>query len=342
MSPTPAHDTRYKELFSHPEFVQQLLEGFAPKAISELLDYRTLKNHPGHYITPLFEEKVEDAVWSVQLKLEALQPSQPVANEPAKPVTVYLYILMEFQSRVDRSMPLRMVHYVASFYHQLLKAKEIKLKDGLPPVFPIVLYNGDSQWHVPDNLQSLIQKVPVFLQKFQPQLHYFLVDEKRLPQAVLDQSNSPLGQLFALEQADSRHDVLRVVTKLVETARQHPNRERISRVLQRWIAHYLHNQHPSINLGETARLEEIPGMIGEGFKKERMQWKEEGIQAGIQLGLERGIEKGIEKGIEQGAHLAEANAIQKLLHRGVAPEQVADWLEVPLSRVQEIAAKENH
>ena len=27
---TKHHDTGYKELFSHPEFVQQLIEGFAP------------------------------------------------------------------------------------------------------------------------------------------------------------------------------------------------------------------------------------------------------------------------------------------------------------------------
>lgn len=36
------HDTGYKELFSYPEFVEALLDGFVPPAISQLLDYRTL------------------------------------------------------------------------------------------------------------------------------------------------------------------------------------------------------------------------------------------------------------------------------------------------------------
>ncbi|KXS52745.1 MAG: hypothetical protein AWU57_2872 [Marinobacter sp. T13-3] len=35
-TPQNHHDTGYKELFSHPEFVQQLLEGFAPPEISGL------------------------------------------------------------------------------------------------------------------------------------------------------------------------------------------------------------------------------------------------------------------------------------------------------------------
>lgn len=47
------HDTGYKELFSYPEFVQQLIEGFAPAEIARLMDFSTLKSHSGSYITPL-------------------------------------------------------------------------------------------------------------------------------------------------------------------------------------------------------------------------------------------------------------------------------------------------
>jgi len=61
------HDTGYKELFSYPEFVQQLMEGFAPPEIAQLMNFSTLKNHSGNYITPLFEEKFEDVVWSVRI-----------------------------------------------------------------------------------------------------------------------------------------------------------------------------------------------------------------------------------------------------------------------------------
>ena len=46
---TNHHDTGYKELFSHPEFVQQLIEGFAPSEIADLMDFNTLKNHSGMF-----------------------------------------------------------------------------------------------------------------------------------------------------------------------------------------------------------------------------------------------------------------------------------------------------
>jgi len=86
---TNHHDTGYKELFSYPEFVQQLVEGFAPTEIAQLMDFSTLKNHSGNYITPLFEEKFEDVVWSVEVTWEGVTPPRPAtgisAGVPAAP-----------------------------------------------------------------------------------------------------------------------------------------------------------------------------------------------------------------------------------------------------------------
>jgi hypothetical protein len=77
------HDTGYKEVFSHPEFVQQLIEGFMPHEIAQIMDFSTLRNHSGNYITPLFEEKFEDVVWSVEISWEGVTQR------------VYLYILLD-------------------------------------------------------------------------------------------------------------------------------------------------------------------------------------------------------------------------------------------------------
>ena len=37
------HDLGYKEVFSYPEFVQQLIEGFTPPEIAGLMDFTTLQ-----------------------------------------------------------------------------------------------------------------------------------------------------------------------------------------------------------------------------------------------------------------------------------------------------------
>ena len=55
---------------------------------------------------------------------------------------VFLYILLEFQSLVDRTMHIRLLRYAACCYSKkLLKQKFITPGQDLPPVFPVVLYN---------------------------------------------------------------------------------------------------------------------------------------------------------------------------------------------------------
>ncbi|WP_242513263.1 Rpn family recombination-promoting nuclease/putative transposase [Halochromatium salexigens] len=160
------HDTGYKELFSHPEFVQQLIEGFAPAEIAALMDFSTLKNHSGNYITPLFEERFEDVVWSVQVHWQGVTER------------VFVYLLIEFQSTVDPTMPLRMLHYVACFYQHLLKTKVTTPAKGLPPILPIVLYNGLERWQAAEDIDALVRPTPpAFLHAYQPHLRYHLIDE---------------------------------------------------------------------------------------------------------------------------------------------------------------------
>jgi hypothetical protein len=73
------------------------------------------------------------------------------------PQRVFLYILLEFQSKVDSTMPLRLMHYVACFYDHLLKTRETKPRQGLPPIFPIVLYNGSKRWSARQDIYEMIQ-----------------------------------------------------------------------------------------------------------------------------------------------------------------------------------------
>jgi len=85
-----------------------------------------------------------------------------------KDETVYFYVLLEFQSTVDRFMPLRMHTCIMLFYQDWLKKQveykrmiKEKEKEGtldeagieaiyetmkLPAVFPILLYNGEKKW----------------------------------------------------------------------------------------------------------------------------------------------------------------------------------------------------
>lgn len=264
------HDTGYKEVFSYPEFVQQLIEGFIPTEIAQIMDFSTLKNHSGNYITPLFKEKFEDVVWSVEVTWEGIKQQ------------VYLYILLEFQSQVDQTMPIRLMHYVACFYDHLLKHRDTTPSQGLPPVLPIVLYNGSRRWTARQEIYDLIQpEPPAFLRVYQPHLRYYLVDEGRYTDEELGLNPTPLSGMFGVENAgDSWESLQHAVDRIVTIIQATPHKERVDRIITRWIKRHLSRLGVDVNLDHLNSLVEDKDMLAENLenlvRKERTTGRMEG------------------------------------------------------------------
>ena len=304
------HDTGYKELFSHPEFVQQLMEGFAPPEIAGLMDFTTLEKQNGHYITPLFEEKIEDVVWSVEVTW------QDVTQR------VFLYILLEFQSSVDRTMPIRLMHYVACFYSELLKQKKITPSQGLPPVFPVVLYNGSKPWTAPLDIYAMVQpEPPSFLQAYQPHLRYYLIDEGRYTDEELGLRQTPLSGVFGVENAGESWETLQAaVDRVVAILQAAPDKQRIDKIITRWLKRHLAWLGTEVNLAQLDSLMEDKDMLAENLenlvKKERL----EGEQVGIQKGWQEGRQEG---------RLTEARDVLRT-QLGLKFGEVPDWVETQL------------
>lgn len=49
---------------------------------------------------------------------------------------------LEFQTTVDRYMAVRLLACVSLLYQGLIQARQLPVSGKLPPVVPIVLYNG--------------------------------------------------------------------------------------------------------------------------------------------------------------------------------------------------------
>ncbi|MDQ7734026.1 Rpn family recombination-promoting nuclease/putative transposase [Halomonas sp. SpR1] len=314
------HDTGYKELFSYPEFVQQLIEGFAPGEIAKLMDFSTLKSHSGNYITPLFEEKIEDVVWSVEVTWEGVTQR------------VFLYILLEFQSSVDRTMPIRLLHYAACFYSELLKQKIITPGQGLPPVFPVVLYNGSERWTAPlDIFEMITPEPPDFLQIYQPHLRYYLVDEGRYTDQQLGLVQTPLSGVFSVENAGESWETLqRAVDRIVAIIKTDPNKERIDKVITRWIKRHLQRLEAEVNLEQLNSLVEDKDMLAENLEnlvqKERQQGRQEGRQEAELRALE-----------------SKRDTVRHLLAFGVlTDEQIAEATGVTIDDIAKLRREDKH
>src|SRR5207245_3839627 len=73
---------------------------------------------------------------------------------------LYIYLLLEFQSRVDPHMAVRIMAYVALLYQGLIRTGQLTPAGTLPPVVPVVLYNGRGHWTASQNVATLIEPMP--------------------------------------------------------------------------------------------------------------------------------------------------------------------------------------
>ena len=136
------HDKSYKDLYSKKEIAIDLLKNFFNKDFTKDLRVEDLTLVNKSYISSDYEELESDIVYRVKIgDTEAI-----------------FYILIEFQSRIDYRMPLRLLFYMCEILREFSKNENHQYNNKrikIPVVIPIVLYNGKEVWDVPTELRKI-------------------------------------------------------------------------------------------------------------------------------------------------------------------------------------------
>jgi len=212
-------DSGYRLLFSHPEMVEDLLRGFVHEDWVRDLDFSTLEKVPGSYVAPNLMPRESDVVWKLRWKGDRV---------------LYVYLLMEFQSTVDPSMALRMMVYLGLLYQDLLKRGETTSSGKLPPVLPLVLYNGYALWGAAREVSELIEEVPGGLELYRPRLCYCLLDEMRMADSELESLRNLAAAMFRLEKSRGTEAMERVLEAAAEWLRA-PGLEGLRQSFTEWV-----------------------------------------------------------------------------------------------------------
>jgi hypothetical protein len=285
------HDSSYKFLFSNPELVRDLILGFIPDDWLHSLDYSTLEKVPGHYVSDDFQQREDDIIWKVKVGGE----------------WVFLYLLLEFQSGVDKYMALRMMVYIGLLYQDLVKRGEVLVDGRLPPILPIVLYNGSQRWTAVTDVAELIPVVPGLVAEFKPSLKYLLIDENAYGDSELASVNNLVAAVFRLERPANPQDISELLSHLINWLSDRPD---LRRMFALWIRATLKRKPEyGIVLPQVDDLQEIKVMLAQRLEEWAHGYKAEGVLEGIQVGKKEGIQLGKQEGRQEGEILA----LQKLL-----------------------------
>lgn len=274
------HDLSYRSLFSFPRMVKELVCEFVEEPWVEDLDFSTLQRVNASYVSPELTSREGDLIWKVRLR---------DGRE------LYVYLLIEHQSRVDRFMAVRLMTYIGLLYQDLLKQGELTPDGLLPLVIPLVLYNGRVGWWAPEELAELVEPVDGLAAAYVPRLRYLVIDESRYPLAELERRDSVAAQIFWLEQSRERRDLGAGTGRLVDLLKG-PENEALRRAVLIWIFHVLLPRHEEGRpIPEVVSLEEFKAMLDERVvdwnHEIRVQGRQEGRREGEAALLLRMLER---------------------------------------------------
>ena len=315
------HDPAYKQFFSNPEMVESLLRDFVSADFIADLDFSTLERCSGSYVTDDLRERHDDIVWRVGWK---------------KGSWCYVALLLEFQSTPDHWMALRTLSYTTLLLLDLVKTGKVRENEGLPPVFPIVIYNGGKAWKAPQEVAALFAPMPESLKYYRPQHRHFLLDESRVPGEELDKSKGLVAQLLRLERAQEPEQVRQIVRELI--ARLHgPEYLSLRRAFTVWLGRVvLKRSGITEEIPEFQDLREVDAMLEE----RAAQWKNEYITLGRKEGEAKGLGRGVQLLLEArfGALPAsvttyissssDSNTLQKMMLSAYHAESLQSFIEL--------------
>ena len=272
--------------------VQDLLQGFVPPDLVGAFDIASLEALPSEYVGDDLRQSRGDMVWRLRF---APHPG----TAPPREEWLYLLVLLEFQSTVDPHMAARVLAYTAQTHMKLIRGERLPADGKLPPVLPIVLYNGRARWSAPLDAGEAIAETDAGLAPFQPSQRYLMIDQHALKvedlpadnlvsaQVALEQGRlaslapvlSSLGRLLSGDEyASLRRGFAAWVRGMVE-------RSRLVAADPQWTARLK-------LFAEKGDLEAMKPLLAERIDR----YVE---QRSMERGLERGMERGLAQGLER-------------------------------------------
>jgi Putative transposase, YhgA-like len=257
------HDNGYKRLFSHASVVADLLRGFVKEDWVKEVDLRTLERVEGSFVTSDLRSRETDMLWKVQWHGGPL----------------FIFIVLEFQSRVDPFMAVRTMTYHGLLLEYLVREKAFTPSGKLPPAFILVLYNGNAPWGAALDVADLIEPLPGGLEGYRPHASYVLLDAARIPKMDLEPADNVAVALFRLEQS---RDVEGFRQEIIRLLANQQVEEEVRASVHTWLIQVLMPaRFPDLPLSEAQSLEEVRTMLADRVMEWTREWEQKGREEGI-------------------------------------------------------------
>ena len=181
------HDKIFKEILDYKKEGVKLLNKYLDLKIEE----KDIEKYTRKFVLTELENRESDVIYKMK-------------NDQ-------IFFLIEHQTKVDYSMPFRMLEYIVEIMRSAVSREKMQNKsEKLPIVVPIVIYTGKENWKVP----ILLQERQAYYSKTNLEFKYNLVDGSKISKKELMKENSILSRAILLEKLDKPEEILETLKEI--------------------------------------------------------------------------------------------------------------------------------
>ncbi len=275
------------------------------------LDFTTLRQLPGELITKDLQLRMIDRAWRVNF-----------VNSKR-----FVCFVLEFQTRIDPHLGLRIATYSTLLLESLIKNKQYypSEKCNYPHVLSIVLYNSERDWDAALNLHHRFAPINDRLKDCLPAQRYLLVQEKRELIDPLPKERSLFAGLIAIVHNTEAARVS-VAWKAVEgwlDETEHGELKQLFADLFLGVARERFKEFENLEIGAT--MGELKNVLAESMDRWPDKWVQQGRTEGREEGREEGVRIILHRLLEQKFGPIPESTLEKI--DSAAYEQLERWTD---------------
>ena len=138
----PVSDRLFRYSFSSPENARDLARNLLPSRYHHLVEEARVSVDSKSYIEAELREQLTDLLICF--------------DRPAGDATLYLYVLVEHKSQPEHWTTFQLLRYMLAVWSDVLR-HEGPEPQRLPPILPVVLYQGARRWNSPRTFEALVE-----------------------------------------------------------------------------------------------------------------------------------------------------------------------------------------
>jgi predicted transposase/invertase (TIGR01784 family) len=331
--PEKIHDMGYKRILSQKKYFVGFLHDFIREDWAKEIREEDVELIDKEFILKDFKDKESDIIYRVR-----------IGNR-----IVVFYFLLELQSKVDFTIPFRLLNYILGLYNRLFQdagEKEREKKNyRLPVVVPCILYNGTGNWTAARSFREYLQGGDLF-GEYAIDFRYILLDINRLTDEDLFAVGSIVSSVFVLDKKRKPEAFLASLMQVLRKTKKLPDGERTE--LIHWMADVLSKKDETykeltmqaLEWMEKGDVEDMTYAIERMLDKIEKDARKEGQELGWKQGQELGWKQGQELGWKQGQHYGESvktiRALRKAFSKGQSIYMVSDLLDLSHDQANQI------